>query len=158
MDKLLFYASMSARAGRARFWGTTLAAFAIMIALMIVIIALAPARGREGGFVAIWILVIPVLYCLWVMFAVAIRRLHDRGKSAWWVQPYFIAPAVIDAIAEHGVGDAATGPYWMLKLVSLALSLWGFVDIGCLRGTVGDNRFGPDPLVDHAPADIAPMT
>jgi uncharacterized membrane protein YhaH (DUF805 family) len=27
------------------------------------------------------------------------------------------------------------------------LGIWGFVELGCLRGTAGPNRFGPDPLV-----------
>jgi uncharacterized membrane protein YhaH (DUF805 family) len=37
------------------------------------------------------------------------------------------------------------------ELVSLALMIWGFVELGCLRGTVGPNRFGPDPLQRTVP-------
>lgn len=51
------------------------------------------------------------------MLAVSIRRLHDLDKSGWWL---------------------------LLSLVPIAglLLLYWF----CLRGTDGDNRFGPDPL------------
>ncbi len=50
--------------------------------------------------------------------AVSVRRLHDRDYSGWWVLLAFV-PLV----------------GWIILLV------W-FV----MRGTVGDNRFGPDPL------------
>jgi uncharacterized membrane protein YhaH (DUF805 family) len=33
---------------------------------------------------------------------------------------------------------------------STLVSLWAFVEIYCLSGTVGDNRFGPDPLAKRA--------
>jgi uncharacterized membrane protein YhaH (DUF805 family) len=50
--------------------------------------------------------------------AVSIRRLHDIDRVGWWVLLAFIP--VIGAIVLI---------YW-----------------ACLRGTVGANRFGPDPL------------
>jgi uncharacterized membrane protein YhaH (DUF805 family) len=31
-------------------------------------------------------------------------------------------------------------------LVILVLSLWGLIELGFLRGTVGPNQYGPDPL------------
>ena len=34
----------------------------------------------------------------------------------------------------------------VLALVSLVVSLWFFIEFGCLwRGTIGANRYGPDP-------------
>jgi uncharacterized membrane protein YhaH (DUF805 family) len=50
--------------------------------------------------------------------AVSVRRLHDRDKSGWFILLYFIP--VVGAII---------------------LLIWY-----CLPGTVGPNRFGPDPL------------
>jgi uncharacterized membrane protein YhaH (DUF805 family) len=47
-----------------------------------------------------------------------VRRLHDRGRSGWWL-----------LIAATGIG-----------------AIWLFVECGFLRGTVGSNRFGADPL------------
>ena len=37
-------------------------------------------------------------------------------------------------------GDSSAGG------VAALISLWAFVELYCLRGTVGDNRYGPDPL------------
>lgn len=39
----------------------------------------------------------------------------------------------------------------LISLVSLALSLWAFVELGCLRGTIGPNQYGADPIAP-APA------
>lgn len=51
--------------------------------------------------------------------ALGFRRLHDRNKSAWWL---------------------------LLILIPIIGWIILFVWLYCLRGTVGDNRFGPDPL------------
>jgi uncharacterized membrane protein YhaH (DUF805 family) len=37
----------------------------------------------------------------------------------------------------------------ILSLASFALTIWGFVEIGCLRGTAGPNKYGANPLL-HA--------
>ena len=50
--------------------------------------------------------------------AVSVRRLHDRDKSGWFILLYFI------------------------PLVGFIILLIWY----CTRGTVGSNRFGPDPL------------
>jgi uncharacterized membrane protein YhaH (DUF805 family) len=34
----------------------------------------------------------------------------------------------------------------ILNLISFAISIWALVELGFLRGTVGPNRYGPDPL------------
>ena len=34
----------------------------------------------------------------------------------------------------------------ILSLVSFAIVIWGFIEMGVLRGTRGDNKYGPDPL------------
>ena len=34
----------------------------------------------------------------------------------------------------------------LLGLTWVGISLWFFVEFGCLRGTIGANRFGPDPV------------
>jgi len=36
-------------------------------------------------------------------------------------------------------------------MIAMAIGIWGFVEIGCLRGTVGYNRYGPDPLKSLPP-------
>jgi uncharacterized membrane protein YhaH (DUF805 family) len=59
--------------------------------------------------------------------AVSVRRLHDRDKSGWFVLLYFI------------------------PLIGFIILLIWY----CMRGTIGANRFGPDPLQSAAVAQPA---
>jgi uncharacterized membrane protein YhaH (DUF805 family) len=59
------------------------------------------------------------LVAAWPTTALAARRCHDRNRSGWF-QLVWLIPWV--------------GPLWLL------------IELGFLRGTVGPNRFGPDPL------------
>lgn len=53
------------------------------------------------------------------IFAVGAKRWHDRNRSGWWV---------------------------LINLVPLIGPIWTFVECGCMKGTEGPNRHGPDPL------------
>jgi uncharacterized membrane protein YhaH (DUF805 family) len=54
---------------------------------------------------------------------------------------FWLLPGVL-----NGAG-AALGTFGVvLSLVGAAISIWGFVEIGCLKGTTGPNKYGPDPL------------
>ncbi|MGH6983651.1 MAG: DUF805 domain-containing protein [Stellaceae bacterium] len=64
------------------------------------------------------IMVIYIIAAVWPNLAVGIKRCHDRGRSGWFL---------------------------LIGLVPL-LNLWLAVELMFLRGTVGLNRFGPDPL------------
>ena len=75
--------------------------------------------------------------------AVAIKRLHDRDKVGWWAVPFIILPALLSSAASDLVTPFAGS---VLYACSGLLLLWGFVELACLRGTHGPNKFGPDPL------------
>ena len=55
---------------------------------------------------------------LYPWIAVGIKRCHDRNRTGWFL---------------------------LIGLIPL-VSIWLVVELGFLRGTVGQNRFGPDPL------------
>lgn len=59
------------------------------------------------------------LIFLWPGLAIHAKRWHDRGKSAWWI---------------------------LIVLIPVVGGIWALVETGFLRGTVGDNAYGPDPL------------
>lgn len=55
---------------------------------------------------------------LWIALALSVKRMRDRGRS----------------------------PLWLLAaVVPLLGPLWLSVELGCRRGTVGENQYGPDP-------------
>ncbi len=78
------------------------------------------------------------------------KRLHDRDKDWWWLLVFVAAPDVLNVYVFSQtvtLGGANIGALAQLcSFAGLALSLWALVELGFLRGTVGDNRFGPDPL------------
>jgi uncharacterized membrane protein YhaH (DUF805 family) len=78
-----------------------------------------------------------------ILAATTLKRLHDRNKSGWWLVPFFLAPNLLHKAGDW-LGDSYLAGFVML--VVAALSLWGFVEMLCLRGTRGPNRFGTDPL------------
>ena len=86
--------------------------------------------------------------------AVGLRRLHDRDKSGWWLLLFYLVPSLLWGIGAvaffYGVGAEAAGGMiagGVLGVLSFAILVWAFIELGCLRGTLGPNRFGPDPLV-----------
>jgi uncharacterized membrane protein YhaH (DUF805 family) len=66
------------------------------------------------------------LLLLWPSLAALIKRLHDRGKSGWFV---------------------------LIGLIPILGQIWLLIEIGFLPGQRGDNRYGPDPLASGAPID-----
>ena len=82
---------------------------------------------------------------IWMHSAVTIKRLHDRDKSAWWYLVYGVAPfgIFIAAIFFYVVRIPAAA--WILFIVSIAGLIAAIIELGCLRGTAGPNRFGPPP-------------
>ena len=101
--------------------------------------------------IAAGIFVIAIDY---MYLAVTVKRLHDRNKSAWWLLIFFLAPIPLTFAPEIMMATKLIPPdnqpaqiaAICAGLCGVALSMWSFVELYCLRGTVGDNRFGPDPL------------
>jgi uncharacterized membrane protein YhaH (DUF805 family) len=89
-----------------------------------------------------------------VAFAV-IRRFHDRGHSAWSAAGYFglpIAAVLLPLVFMSLERDGVVAPTIVLGFVPVLIGMaaiavtWGSVELFFLRGQVGPNPFGPDPL------------
>jgi uncharacterized membrane protein YhaH (DUF805 family) len=55
---------------------------------------------------------------LWISIVGGAKRCHDRDRSGW---------------------------FQLIVLIPILGALWLLVELGFLRGTIGANRFGPDP-------------
>ena len=81
--------------------------------------------------------------------AVSVRRLHDLDRTGWWMlvtsAPYLMGLIlVVRGVTTGGVGGLAmVGGILMLLggIAGIVMLVWF-----CSRGTIGSNRFGPDPI------------
>jgi uncharacterized membrane protein YhaH (DUF805 family) len=142
------------RINRAKIWLWLL----IWIIAWIVVAIIAGILLAVTGSLAIMLILYAIMSIAGVVSYVAaiIKRLHDRGKSAWWVLIFVVLPGVLvgasmgatltTIIASGGQLEEMSPVGSILGLVGSAISLWAFVELWCLRGTIGSNQYGPDPL------------
>lgn len=138
---LLF--SYQGRINRGKFWLAVLAY--VIVSIILAILLIIPVLG--------WLLAgIGYIGMIVSGIFVGIKRLHDRDKPGWWLVIFYVIPMILSAISAYLTLDAGeqTSLAMLISLVSLAISLWAFVELGCLRGTVGPNQYGPDPIAPQA--------
>ena len=58
------------------------------------------------------------IFLFWPTLAIQAKRWHDRNKSAWWI---------------------------LIEFIPIIGSIWALVELGFLKGTEGNNRFGAEP-------------
>jgi len=153
---LLF--GFSGRVNRAKWWLSVLAVV-ILYALLAVLNLVVPSDNL--------FLILPIVFwiiTLWISLAAGAKRLHDLNKSGGWLVLFTGGPALLIAAFVAYVGGAAGaailagqapsdadllrigGAAIVMGLIWLVLVIWYLIWLGCLRGTVGANRFGSDPL------------
>src|SRR5664280_2488803 len=86
----------------------------------------------------LFIIMVVLVLIPWLLWGVSIttERLHDRDKSAWWLVLFYLVPGVFGQLSKYPWFEGAAGTvlHSFLALAGFALTLWGFVEIGCLRG------------------------
>ncbi|MBY8604133.1 DUF805 domain-containing protein [Burkholderia arboris] len=110
------YATFEGRARRSEYWYFTLLSVILSIAAQVI-----GGGGRNGGLITLLLLGVLCLISLALLIpgiAVSVRRLHDTGRSGW-----FLLIALIPLVG------------------GILLLVWM-----CSRGTEGPNRFGADPI------------
>jgi uncharacterized membrane protein YhaH (DUF805 family) len=134
------YSVFSGRSRRKEFWLFML----LMLIISMVARMIDRALGMSGMFGGLYgpVSLLAFLALLTPQFSVSVRRLHDTGRSGWWVLLGFL-PAVTVALSMMTGIEVLN----LLSLVALVL-LYFFV----LDGTRGPNQYGPDPKADSAAA------
>jgi uncharacterized membrane protein YhaH (DUF805 family) len=147
-----FLFGFSGRLNRAKYWLWILIYFIAVAVVSAVIYAI--NSPMAGGIVQLVFSIVALISSL----AVVTKRLHDRNKSAWWLLIFVLIPSLllgagIVASVYGALMTDDTSNLGTLAIVGGALTLaagafliWSFVELACLRGTIGPNRYGPDPL------------
>ena len=81
--------------------------------------------------------------------ALGFRRLHDSGRSAWWIL-VFLGPLVVSSFITGSLENPMEPSVLAVALGVLA-AVGGLVltIFYLLPSTPGDNRYGPHPLADR---------
>lgn len=140
MTQLLF--SFQGRLNRKPYWMTAIATMVIIIVLLLFALILIREHRFEFAGLTLTLLVILYIPLIWIGLAIGAKRLYDRDKSAWWLLIFYAAPGILST-AGNRMEDVG---FIILHIISFGISVWAFVELGCLRGTPGPNRYGPDPL------------
>ncbi len=129
---LLF--SIQGRINRAKYW-------VAMIAYLSLTIAVA-GLGVFVNFHTLFLVIAGLIAFAMIVSGciVGMKRLHDRNKTGWWLLLFYLLSGVLDVVGMTGKLPL------LFELGSLAISIWALVELGFLRGTVGANQYGPDPL------------
>jgi uncharacterized membrane protein YhaH (DUF805 family) len=104
--------------------------------------------SQRDPFSTFWNLVVIV-----PTFALTCKRLHDMGYSGWWQLLIYCASGIVFFIVVGSAGIAfllnpaagTVGGLLALILVLVAYLAF-FILLSVKRGTVGPNKYGPDPL------------
>ena len=130
MVAMLF--STQGRINRSRFWLysilSSIAAGIVFGLLMVVLWSLFPgtidANGQfnvNGANAVPYIIAVIAyfVYAIWTTICIGVKRFHDLDKPGVWM---------------------------LILFVPFLGGIIYFVMAGCLRGTIGPNQYGPDPL------------
>ncbi|HTV35719.1 MAG TPA: DUF805 domain-containing protein [Xanthobacteraceae bacterium] len=82
-------------------------------------------------------------------FAIAVKRGNDRDWPLWPVAIFFAGSVLLDLFSVLGVAGTDAQPSTLAVAVAVPFSVVGLgllIELGFRKGTVGANRFGPDPL------------
>lgn len=135
MDWKYLFTSIDGRISRQPFW------IAVLCLLVPELIAHFTIGDRWSSIVSL-LLAYPSL-------AVLAKRGHDRNVPTW-VPGVFIAGSVIlDLLVLFDLIGPLTKPSTLFYVIGVPVGIMGLIlliDFGFRRGTVGENRYGPDPL------------
>ena len=166
------YAQFNGRATRAEFWWWVLASNLAIVAAVIVDAILTAVLFAFGITIIGPLAFLLVIGVLLPSIAVAVRRLHDIGRSGWWLLTWygidFVASLLFVAALglvvvfftlefgeDGGSGSGLLSTGWillggasLLALAALAAILavyvWALVWL-VRQGQPGPNQHGPDP-------------
>jgi uncharacterized membrane protein YhaH (DUF805 family) len=133
------YTDFQGRSRRSEFWWVQLLNFVIFfvgVVLAMVVGGFDPSGVTAPNPIGIGILAILGIYVLAILIpsiALFIRRLHDINQTGW----IYLAIVVVGFIPVIGL------------LGSIAQ-----IVVGVIPGTVGENKYGPDPKNPTAAADV----
>ncbi len=125
------------RSDRKRYWAIVGALFVLGVLLRLL--------ANVLGYIPLMIFSIP-LGTTGVIIGINndIKRLHDTGRSGWWLLALFALCVVAGGLATRLEAGSPSGALPLEALLYL-ISIGFVVALGCLPGDPEENQFGPPP-------------
>ena len=135
------------RASRSEFWWFNL--FAFLVEMAIGILSVIPILGIIVGFLGFFV----AIALWWLSLMVSIRRLHDKDKSGFFLllpTGALLLILVMSMIVVATASETLAIITYITFILPFAASIYLLV-LFVTRGTIGQNRFGQDPLeIDYS--------
>lgn len=154
---LLF--SFQGRINRAQYWlgaiGSTVVIFTLVFVLSFSMGASLDGSSEPaavlGALAAMSLVLVPVFFASsWIGFALQVKRFHDRGRSGLWSLLPFLPVTMIVSTFIGGAMNNAPAAQVFSEIGGWSLLLWAinlgfFIDLACLPGKEGPNKYGNPP-------------
>lgn len=149
MDFGYLYTSFEGRINRKPYWIGLIVLVIIMMVIVFGASFLLIGSIVEPTFQTRLVTFVLQLLFLYPSTALMVKRLHDRNRPSYWAA-FILVPMVLKSLTDlvGMTGDPLNQNAldYLLNIIVFVVSIWFFVELGCLRGTVGSNQYGPDPL------------
>lgn len=89
------------------------------------------------------------LLTIYVTYNLAVKRFNDRGRSplgAQAVAGFWGFRSLLELVGITGDPWQQNSLDTIFLVIGTAIGLWYFIELGCMRGTVGPNPHGEDPV------------
>ncbi len=139
------YLTTEGRIGRRTFWMGIIGLFVVSVVLSVIIGAIfgwLSFATRLLEFIVQLVLAYPA-------YALMAKRFQDRNRPATYAAVIVVINILYSLIALIGLSGAPghMNPFgWVVSIVVAIIGIWILIELGFLRGTVGANTYGPDPL------------
>ena len=139
------YLTTDGRIGRQDFW---MGIVGLFVAGLIVALIVAAIFGMMSTASRVVLFIVQLAFA-YPSYCLMAKRFQDRDKPAMYAAILIGVNLLLALLGLLGVTGDPLDPNFLATifgLVMLAIGIWVIVELGILRGTVGQNQFGPDPV------------
>jgi uncharacterized membrane protein YhaH (DUF805 family) len=135
--------STEGRINRLRFWIGML--IVILVSTGIFYLILATAGPTQTG---VMLAVLTAFALAYPYYAIMAKRFQDRNKPGLLALIGIVPYYTVNLLNTFRILDPNTPTELsrILDVIVALIGLWILVELGCLKGSAGPNRYGPDPL------------
>jgi len=161
--------NFNGRINRAQYWLGTLGVSAVsfLMSMMVGISTITsqmsgdPAAALSASLSTLGLSGLINIFVAWASLAIQVKRFHDRGRSGWlaaipFVLVLWMVGSIVGSVFSGQSGAQALASLGLPALLFVLVSIGFFIDLGCLPGQTGPNKFGDPPGSGAPGAQFSP--